>query len=66
LKKNFIFHCYLKNIDELDESTLLHLKCLNKYCQIFDGKKIVYVALDDIRISQKSLLAKINLLEIFD
>jgi len=58
MKKNFLYHCYIKNIDEIDESTKFSLRCINNYIHIFDGKKIVYIALDNLDDSIKNTILK--------
>jgi len=53
MKKNLIFYCYLKNGD-VDESTQLNLKLIEKYSQVFDGEQIIKVAFDDTSTDDKT------------
>jgi len=65
-KKNLLFHCYLRNLETLDDTTLFHVKCIEKYQHLFDGKKIVYVAVDDTNVSIGLLLSRFKFFGLFD
>jgi hypothetical protein len=48
LKKNLIYFCYFKNVDEIDLPTKLGILCLEHYRGIFDGQKIIFISGDNL------------------
>ena len=67
MKKNLLYHCYIKDIGNINEPMIFNLKCLEMYIDIFDGKKIVYVAVDGvIRHSKEKIVEALPILKRFD
>ena len=66
MKKNLIFHCYLRETKSVDDATSLHMKCLDHYQMIFDGKKIACISSDEDNLNLNYLLSKVESLKIFD
>lgn len=67
MKKNFLYHCYIRNSLVLDEPTNFNLKCIENYIHVFDGEKIACIALDDPSVASKqALLEKLSILKKFD
>lgn len=52
--KNLIYFCYLKN-SKIGEFTTYHLSLINKYLHLFDGQRLVKIAVDDLRIDNSHL-----------
>ena len=67
MKKNLLYHCYIKDIDNINETMIFNLKCLEIYIDVFDGKKIVYVAVDSVgRYSNEKIVEALPILKRFD
>jgi len=67
MKKNILFHCYIKNINELNESLCFGLKCLQNYMSVFDGKKVITITLDQPELfDHQKFSEKIELINLFD
>lgn len=47
MKRNLIYYCYFEN-GEINEFTQLNLELLNRYFNLFNGQKIVKLAIDDL------------------
>lgn len=52
--KNLVYFCYFKN-SKVSEYTLYNLKALSKYLKVFNGQKIVKIAVDDLSLDNKHL-----------
>ena len=67
MKKNLLYHCYIKDIDDINETMIFNLKCLETYIDVFDSKKIVYVAVDSVRrYSNEKIVEALPILKRFD
>jgi hypothetical protein len=55
MKRNLIYYCYFEN-GEINEFTQLNLKLLNRYCNLFNGQKIIKIALDDLTKDYSNLV----------
>lgn len=62
MKRNLIYYCYLEN-GEINEFTKLNLELLNRYCNSFNGQKIIKIALDDLTKDYSNLM---NMFQGFD
>lgn len=62
MKRNLIYYCYFEN-GKINEFTKLNLELLNRYCNSFNGQKIIKIALDDLTKDHSNL---INLFNGFD
>lgn len=63
MTKNLLFHCYLNDHTEINESTRFSLSCLKNYIKIFDGRKIACISLD--RLEEKTSIFFERDLEVF-
>jgi len=67
MKKNLLYHCYIKDIIDINKTMIFNLKCLEMYMHIFNGKKIVYVALNNVgRYSNEKIVEALPILKRFD
>jgi hypothetical protein len=55
MKRNLIYYCYFEN-GEINEFTKLNLELLNRYCNLFNGQKIIKIALDDLTKDYSNLV----------
>ena len=62
MKRNLIYYCYFEN-SEINEFTKLNLELLNRYCNSFNGQKIIKIALDDLTKDYSNL---VNMFQGFD
>ena len=53
--KNLIYYCYFEN-SEINEYAKYNLELLNKYLPIFNGQKIVKIAVDDLTKDNSHLI----------
>lgn len=67
MKKNLLFHCHIKDTNDLSDSLNFNLKCLQTYIDVFDGKKIVSIATENPESFEiQSCCTKIPLIKRFD
>jgi hypothetical protein len=53
--RNLIYYCYFEN-SQINEFTKLNLELLNRYCNNFNGQKILKIAVDDLQIDNSHLV----------
>lgn len=56
MKKNLIYYCYFEN-SEINEFTQFNIDLLKTYLNVFDGQKIIKIALDDLTKDNSHLLS---------
>lgn len=67
MKKNLLFHCYLNSLECPTESTTFNLRCLEKFLSVFDGKKVLNVALDNTNsVNKHNVLSRFPAFQVFD
>lgn len=54
--KNLVYYCYFEN-SEVNEFANYNIKLLNRYLHIFDGQKIVKIAVDDLSKDNNHLVS---------
>jgi hypothetical protein len=61
--RNLIYYCYFEN-SQVNEFTKLNLELLNRYCNNFNGQRIIKIAVDDLEIDNSHLVKLFNGFEI--
>ena len=56
MKKNLIYYCYFEN-SEINEFTQFNIDLLKTYLNVFDGQKIIKIAIDDLTKDNSHLLS---------
>jgi hypothetical protein len=54
--KNLVYYCYFEN-SEINEFVKYNLTLLNRYLSIFDGQKIIKIAVDDLSKDNDKLIS---------
>jgi hypothetical protein len=54
MKKNLLYYCYFEN-SKINEFATYNIKLINRYLSIFDGQRIVKIAVDDLSIDNSHL-----------
>lgn len=55
MKKNLIYYCYFEN-SEINEFANYNIKLINRYLHIFNGQRIIKIAVDDLSIDNSHLI----------
>lgn len=55
MKKNLIYYCYFEN-SEINEFAKYNIKLINRYLHIFNGQRIIKIAVDDLSIDNSHLI----------
>jgi hypothetical protein len=55
MKKNLVYYCYFEN-SEINEFATYNIKLINRYLKLFNGQRIIKIAVDDLSIDNSHLI----------